>query len=427
MKRERWDVVVSLFEEALAVKPPERRAFVETAARGDAALRDEVLALLAADESVHPLFSMSPAGLAAAVQVPANTSYAGRQIGAYKLIREIGRGGMATVYHAEDTKHRRAVALKLLDAGASTALGGERFRREIDVLARLQHHNILPLFDSGEAEGLLYYVMPLVGGGTLRERIAREGPLAIDDVRRITSQIAAGLEYAHKHHVIHRDVKPANVLLDDDHASIGDFGIAQGTAPVDGGRLTLTGVFVGTPAYMSPEHVAGGGQLDARSDVYSLACVVFEMLTGKPPFQGTSPSALLGKHLHDTAPSARTGRPELPTAVASVLQRALEKDPNARYASAREFARAFENAFEQARTLPSAVTIGTRRWVVIAAVAALVAVAGALLWNATREMPSIAVLPFVNMSGDQANDYFSDGVTEELTSALAQLGRVRVT
>ncbi|MGQ0639499.1 MAG: protein kinase domain-containing protein [Gemmatimonadaceae bacterium] len=410
-----------------------RHRFVEEAVKGDNALRDEVLALLRADEAAHPLFDLTPDALAEALRPPATESFVGRRIGVYTLVREIGRGGMATVFHGEDTKHNRAVALKLLAASASSALGGARFRREIDVVARLQHPNVLPLYDSGESEGLLYYVMPLVPGGTLRDRITREGPLPLADVRRITSQIAAGLDYAHRHGVVHRDVKPANVLLDEEHVAIGDFGIAQASSVDAGDRLTTAGVVVGTPAYMSPEHAAGAGELDARSDTYSLACVVFEMLTGAPPFHGPTSAALFTQHLRDPVPSVRAARPELGPAVDDVLRRALAKAPEDRFASARDFSNAFEAALDAPHltTSQSLSALGRHRWRVAAAAAGLLAAAAALVTvlrpGSEREIPSIAVLPFVNMSGDAANEYFSDGVTEEITGALAQLGRLRVT
>lgn len=427
---ERWEKVVELFERAVELPASEREQFLDAATRGDKALREELTAMLQADADSHPLFGMSVDGLAAvASELPA-LSLAGHSIGVYKLLREVGRGGMATVYEAEDTKHRRSVALKLLAADASEALRGERFRREIDVVAGLQHQNILPLYDSGEAEGLLYYVMPLVNGGTLRDRITRERQLPLGDVRRIVAQVAAGLDYAHRQGVVHRDVKPANILLSEDHAAIGDFGIAQ--RPTKDESLTIPGAFVGTPAYMSPEHSSEAAPVGARSDTYSLACVAFEMLTGHPPYQGISAAAVLAKHLVEPIPSAVSARADIPASVDAVLQRAMAKNPADRYATAAEFARAFDAALEPGAAVPAPArrALGSRRVVVMGA--ALLVVAAAAL-AARRLIPrradtqSIVVLPFVNMSADSANEFFSDGVTEELTGALAQLGRVRVT
>jgi serine/threonine-protein kinase len=430
VSRDRWEEVVALFEEALQHPVAERDRFLDTAAKGDGELRAQVAALLHADAEAHPLFNATPERIAVSLRDADAPSLAGRRIGAYTLVREIGRGGMATVYHGEDAKHRRPVALKLLDAATSSALGSERFRREIDVVARLQHPNILPLYDSGDADGLLYYVMPLVGGGTLRDRIAREGPLPIGDVRHITTHIAAGLDYAHRHGVVHRDVKPANVLLDEEHATIADFGIAQRSLSDSSERLTTTGLLIGTPAYMSPEQATGAAALDARTDVYALGCVIFEMLTGMPPFRAKTSAMMLGKHVSEPVPSAHAARGELPRAVDAVFRKALAKDPAERFASTRELAQALDRALAApSGAAPSRLTaLGRRRWIVGAAVVVLLAaVAAALLVRDTRPMPSIAVLPFVNMSADSANEYFSDGVTEELTGQLAQLGRVRVT
>ncbi|HJU73190.1 MAG TPA: protein kinase [Gemmatimonadaceae bacterium] len=424
---DRWEQVVQIFEEAVKQPATERERFVAVATAGDVELREEVLDLLRADASAHRLFDMTPAQLAHGVQPHEPQSLAGRSIGVYTLTREVGRGGMATVYEGEDTKHHRAVALKLLDAAASSALGSERFRREIDVVARMQHPNILPLYDSGEADGLLYFVMPFVSGGTLRERIARDGPLPLADVRRITSQVAAALDYAHRRGVIHRDIKPANVLLNEDHVTIADFGIAQSPGSDSGDRLTAAGIFVGTPGYMSPEHATAGAELDARSDVYSLACVAFEMLTGQPPFQAPTTSALLAKHLSHPVPSARAARPDLPAAVDDVMQRGLAKDRAERFATACELRDALDAALAGQR--PARRHSLGRRWVAAACAALGLAllVVGAYLTRGSRDTPSIAVLPFANMSGDSANEYFSDGLTEEITGALAQLGRVRVT
>jgi serine/threonine-protein kinase len=433
MSMERWDAAVALFEQALQLPAAERRSFVDSATREDAALREQVLALLSADEANHPLFDLTPEQIAATVSAPSMPSLIGRTIGSYKLLRELGRGGMAVVYEGEDTKHRRSVAVKALYVGATSALGQERFRREIDYVAKLQHPNVLPLYDSGESEGVRYFVMPVVGNGTLRDRIAREGRLPIADVRRITMQIASGLDYAHRQDVIHRDVKPANILLGEEHASIADFGIAQHLA-TDDERLTHSGLFVGTPAYMSPEHVAGDAEVDARSDTYSLACVAFEMLTGSPPYQSGSIRSVLRKHLHDPVPSARARRPEVPRRVDEVFQRALAKEAADRYASTGEFSREFDAAFDTSGAAPVAqpAAVIKRRPLVLAAAAAVLVIGAAVILSqvlkpeGAAEAPSIAVLPFANMS-DASNEYFSDGVTEELTGALAQLGRLRVT
>jgi serine/threonine-protein kinase len=344
---------------------------------------------------------------------------------------------MATVYLANDSKHRRSVALKFLHADASSVLGGERFRREIEVVAQLQHPHILPLYDSGEADGLLYYVMPLVTGETLRDRIAREGPLPIADIQRIAGDLAAALDHAHRRGVVHRDVKPANILLEDDHAMVADFGIAHRVLDNSHQPLTGAGVVIGTPAYMSPEQAVGSGVLDARSDVYSLGCVIFEMLTGAPPFQGATPAGIIASHLRDPVPSTSAARPEIAPSVDAVLDKALAKTPGDRFAGVREFVQSLDLALSSPADAGAVSDVRseprrqqTRRRTLIAAsgvLLVLAALAAWAFWKPPREIPSIAVLPLANLSGDQANEYFSDGVTEELTGALAQLGRIRVT
>jgi len=361
----------------------------------------------------------------------------GARVGTYVLTREIGSGAAATVYLAEDTKHHRQVALKLLHGEASSALGSERFRREIEVVAQLQHPHILPLHDSGELDGRLYYVMPLVSGETLRERLARTGALPLDEVRRITTDVAAALDYAHRRGVIHRDVKPANILIDDEHAIVADFGIAHLGAPSASGNLTAAGLIIGTPTYMSPEQATGCADIDARTDIYALGCVAFEMLTGTPPFRGQSASSIVANHLQAPVPSARDLRSELSPQVDGVLRKALAKEPADRYASARDLATALGEALDSlgGDAVPTGVPATARRRrrlpfaPLIAAVLAVAAIAVAWLLAGSRDTgpPSVAVLPFTNMSGNPDNDYVSDGITEEITGSLAQLGGIRVT
>jgi serine/threonine-protein kinase len=268
-----------------------------------------------------------------------NVALAGR----YTLEREIGRGGMATVYLARDIRHERDVALKVLNPELGVVLGGERFLSEIRVTANLQHPNLLPLFDSGEANGLLFYVMPFVEGETLRARLDREKQLPIDDAVRITTAIASALAYAHEHGVIHRDLKPENILIQAGQPVIADFGIALAVSKAGGARVTQTGLSLGTPQYMSPEQAAGDRAIDGRSDIYSLGAVAYEMIAGEAPHSGTSAQAIIAKLMTQDPQSLRALRPSVPGNVADAVQKALAKVPADRFSSAKEFADALTN------------------------------------------------------------------------------------
>ncbi|HVP39830.1 MAG TPA: protein kinase [Candidatus Saccharimonadales bacterium] len=266
--------------------------------------------------------------------------------GRYRIERELGRGGMATVFLAEDLKHRRRVALKVLDPEVAAAVGSERFLREIETVAQLTHPHILPLHDSGEAGGLLFYVMPYVEGESLRQRLAREKQLPLEDALRIAREAAEALGYAHSRGVVHRDVKPENILLEEGHAVVADFGVARAVAAAGGEALTATGIAVGTPAYMSPEQAAGSRALDGRSDEYSLGCVLHEMLAGQPPFTGPTAESLSHQHLNVAPRPVTELRPAVPAPVAAALQRALAKMPADRFATATAFGAALAGAAE---------------------------------------------------------------------------------
>jgi serine/threonine protein kinase/tetratricopeptide (TPR) repeat protein len=358
------------------------------------------------------------------------TALAGR----YVLEREIGAGGMATVYLAQDIRHRRSVAIKLFRPETARSLGAERFLREIHTAARLQHPHILPLHDSGEIDGLLYYVMPYVEGESLRDRLTRERQLPLDEALRITREVADALTYAHGLQVIHRDIKPENILLSaagtnaGGHALVADFGIARALA-LDGGTDTLTevGVSVGTPSYMSPEQGTGDRAVDGRADTYSLACVLYEMLSGHPPFLGNTAREILVRHSLDPVPPLRSARPELTESVERAVQKALSKSPADRYASPA----AFSEALVAGTASPSAV----RKLILTAVTATLVLVVGVFLGMrlirarpiaSADTAPTIAVLPFANVGGKEENEPFSDGLAEDLTTELRKVQRLSV-
>ena len=262
----------------------------------------------------------------------------------YIIEREIGAGGMATVYLARDVKHNRKVALKVLRPELGAVLGTERFLSEISVTANLQHPHLLPLFDSGEADGLLFYVMPFIQGESLRDRLDREKQLPVEEAVRIAVAAASALDYAHRHNVVHRDLKPENILLHDGQPVVADFGIALAVTNAGGTRVTQTGLSLGTPQYMSPEQATGDRVIDARSDIYSLGAVLYEMLTGEPPHIGHTVQAIIARVLTDRPHSVRSQRPSVPEHVEAATLRALEKLPADRFATAGEFAETLTGA-----------------------------------------------------------------------------------
>ncbi len=351
----------------------------------------------------------------------------------YTIERELGHGGNAVVYLAHDCKHDRKVALKVLVPELALSIRTERFLREIQIAAKLTHPHVLPLYDSGEAHGFLYYVMPYVEGESLRQRLDREKQLPVEDALQVAQEVADALAYAHQHDVLHRDIKPENILLEAGHAVVADFGLARALTAASGHTVSRAGIAVGTPVYMSPEQGAGSRELDGRSDVYSLGCVLYEMLAGRPPFAGETPQEVLAQHALEPVAPLRTLRPEIPGDVEVAILVALAKRPSERFATVAEFAAALA-APETAAVLRAHRRRTRAKWFrrVLAGGAAVLlgAVAVGRWWaNAApgaAATPSVAVLPFVNIGGDTANEYFSDGMTEELINALAQVEGLRI-
>jgi TolB-like protein len=366
----------------------------------------------------------------------------------YTIERELGRGGMATVYLARDMKHQRLVALKVLHADLAATLGPERFRREITTAAQLQHPHILGVHDSGETpDGQLWFTMPYVEGQTLRQRLARTPQLPVDEVLRVMHEIASALDYAHEQGLVHRDIKPENILLSRrGDALLADFGIARALAREPGmdstaPGLTVTGAAVGTPQYMSPEQASGERALDARSDVYALGTVCYEMLAGEPPFSGPSVQAIVAKMLTTDAPSLRVLRPAVSPALDAAVQRALSRVPADRWPTAGEFVRAMENAERatQAAPAPPLAAVSARKRMPLAALTLglgfVIGVGLLFAWRSKSEPASprasasgavrLAVLPFEN-EGDSADGYFADGMTEAVHDKLTSLPGLEV-
>jgi serine/threonine-protein kinase len=354
MTPDRWREVESVLRAALACDAGQRAAVVADACGDDAELRREVESLLAAHDDAGDEFlerpAIAPFGETATPR-PLGERLASVLAGQYEIERELGRGGMAIVFLARDMRHDRRVAIKVLREDVAAAVGAERFLEEIRVTASLQHPHILPLFDSGSEAGLLWYVMPFVEGETLRERLARERRLPVDVSLRLVREMADALEHAHRRGLVHRDVKPENVLVHDGHALIADFGIALALEEAGGERLTRTGITIGTPQYMAPEQAAGERAIDARADVYALGAVLHEMLSGESPFAAGSPAAVLWRVRNEPATALAMHRVDVAPFLDAAVRRALAKQPDDRFPSAAAFAAALDGPAANARAI----------------------------------------------------------------------------
>ena len=462
---ERWDEIQRALDGALDLPPEARDAYLDTVCGAGTALRERVARLLKACERVEQMDGLLNAGAPefaapmlaelAAQDAPASVRAAADRTalqnalsGRYTVERELGRGGMATVFLAQDLRHARPVAVKMMATEGLARQGAERFLREIRTAARLTHPHVLGVHDSGEADGLPYYVMPYIRGETLRARLVREGTLPLPDALRLLRELADALAYAHAHGVVHRDLKPENILLSEGHAVVADFGIAKAlAAAAQSGSATdvefaTAGVVLGTPGYMAPEQ-ARGADTDHRADLYALGVVAYEMLAGARPFGANGTPALLGER-----------RPDVPTSVAALVARLLAVDPGSRPDGADAVLRLLDgeadvHAASDARISPDERRSRSRRGTAVIATAAvligLLTVVGALIVArpggragepvvprpdrvapTPTARPSVAVLPFENTSGDPTDDAFSDGLTDELIGALGQVPGLRV-
>jgi serine/threonine protein kinase/TolB-like protein len=461
---DRWRAIQRVVDGALDLPPAARAAYLDTACGSDSALREDTTRLLDACERAERadgllaapavafaapmLADLALHDAARAEERRGSLADALRSVlsGRYVIERELGRGGMATVYLARDVRHDRAVAVKVVERNVAPT-GAERFSREIRTAARLTHPHVLGVHDSGEADGLLYYVMPYVEGETLRARLAREGALPLADAVRLVRELTDALSYAHGRGVMHRDLKPENVLISGGHAVVADFGIAKAIAAAtnDGSArgvgLTSAGVALGTPAYMAPEQAVGDAATDHRADLYALGVIAYEALTGTHPFGARSAQAFVAAHLTEPPPPLGHKRADTPPALSALVMRLLAKDPAARPQSAT----AVLQLLNDAPATPTGRPPKARRSTLVAfAVLFLAAgMGGYVMWrrNATSDSDSrslsarygavaatgavpirtVAVLPFENTGGTAADDYFSDGMTDELAHALARI------
>jgi TolB-like protein/tRNA A-37 threonylcarbamoyl transferase component Bud32 len=353
----------------------------------------------------------------------------------YRIERELGQGGMATVYLAEDLKHHRKVAIKVLREDLAASMGSARFLREIEIAAQLQHPNILPLLDSGDADGFLYYVMPYVTGQSLRERLAREGELPVHEAVRLITEVVDALAHAHEHGVVHRDIKPDNVMMSGRHALVADFGVAKAVSEATGrSTVTTLGVAVGTPAYMSPEQATADPHIDHRSDIYAVGAMAYELLTGRPPFVGATPQQVLAAHVTEAPDPVGKRRPGISAPLEAVIMRCLAKRPADRWQTAGELHAALEpfatpsSGITPVQTQPVRAVRPQRRLPELGIAVVVIVLVVIAAWRLTSghggskgSARAIAVLPFDNATRDTAFDYLADGIANDVRSGLMKL------
>jgi hypothetical protein len=430
---QRWSDLERIIDQALELAPDLRSSFLEQTCSSDPSLRAEAEQLLRAADAAD--FFLDQPGPAYAAPLVARVAEgqplaAGTSLGTYEVVRRLGRGGSATVYLAQDPRHHRSVAIKVLHPELAAALGPERFLREIEIAAALHHPHILPLFDSGVSDGLLYYVMPHVEGESLRRRLEQPEPLTSAEAISIAQQVAAALDHAHRQGVVHRDIKPENILLQDGQAIVADFGIARAidTAGVD--PLSQGGFATGTPAYMSPEQAKGEGSLDGRGDIYSLGCVLYEMLSGQPPFTGPTPRLILARHSTEPVTSLRALVPRIPNAVDHAVLKALAKRPADRFATAGEFVRALvegsavSTPHRGRRFLTSTVLMGT----IISAALALLFASSFTRRRSAGGPPDpklVAILPFRTSGAVPDLSWLHEGMADLLAVKLEREPELR--
>ena len=427
-----WPELTPLLDLLLDAPPDERAALLARLSAGDGDRQRALEHLVAECERELPLIDRPAVERFDQLLGEDETAVLPELLGGrYRTGREVGRGGMALVYLAHDIKHDREVAIKVIRAELSASLGRDRFLREIAIAARLRHPNILPLYDSGEENGAVYFVMPFESGPSLRERLAREGPLSITDALSVLRDVARALQYAHAQGVVHRDIKSDNILMSGGAAVVADFGIAKAIfaaqTNASNGRMTQEGAGIGTPAYMAPEQAVGDPSTDHRADLYAFGCLAYELFTGKPPFHDLATHQLIAAHVGTAPPPLRTLRGDVPSGVDSLITKCLAKDPNLRPQGASELVESLEH--------PGAARATDRvsRPQRLAAISASILVAaglGIITWQHQRIAVGppirVAVLPVVNIAKDSAIELFADGLSDEIATALGRVPGIQI-